>query len=59
MRQAIELHGVPKGIWLGTMRLGKCHPFHKGGVDPVPEPRQTEPLHLASRTSNKNLRQTY
>lgn len=38
MRQAIEIHGVAKGIWLGICRLSKCHPFHKGGLDPVPNP---------------------
>jgi uncharacterized protein len=35
-RQAIERHGVIKGIALGTVRLLKCHPFHPGGFDPVP-----------------------
>jgi putative component of membrane protein insertase Oxa1/YidC/SpoIIIJ protein YidD len=36
MREAIELHGVASGFWLGTKRLFKCHPYHKGGLDPVP-----------------------
>jgi len=36
MRQAIEIHGPTQGVWLGLKRLGRCHPFHEGGVDPVP-----------------------
>jgi putative component of membrane protein insertase Oxa1/YidC/SpoIIIJ protein YidD len=38
MREAIEVHGAGKGIWLGLKRLGRCHPFHEGGVDLVPGP---------------------
>lgn len=38
--EAIERFGVLKGGWMGLVRLGKCHPFHPGGYDPVP---QTEP----------------
>jgi putative membrane protein insertion efficiency factor len=34
--QAIEKHGLMKGLFFGTKRLLKCHPFHKGGVDFVP-----------------------
>ena len=35
MRQAVEKHGVVRGVYLGLKRLGKCHPFHAGGYDPV------------------------
>ena len=35
MLQAVEKWGVWRGVWMGTKRLAKCHPFHAGGVDPV------------------------
>jgi putative membrane protein insertion efficiency factor len=35
MLQAVEKHGAMRGVWMGTKRLAKCHPFHAGGVDPV------------------------
>jgi hypothetical protein len=38
MMQAVERHGVMRGVRLGFARLLRCHPFHSGGFDPVPDP---------------------
>ncbi|REK67736.1 MAG: membrane protein insertion efficiency factor YidD [Cohnella sp.] len=34
--EALETHGAVKGTWLTVRRICKCHPFHPGGIDPVP-----------------------
>ena len=33
---AIETHGTARGGWMGLKRIGRCHPWREGGLDPVP-----------------------
>lgn len=34
--EALEKYGALKGSWLALRRILKCHPWHEGGIDPVP-----------------------
>lgn len=37
--QAIQHHGVLRGVWLGTKRIARCHPWAEGGIDDIPADR--------------------
>ena len=36
MYQAINRYGIIYGSWLGLKRIARCHPWAKGGIDPIP-----------------------
>ncbi|SFI74283.1 hypothetical protein SAMN05421638_0924 [Kaistella treverensis] len=36
MIEALRIHGPFKGLWLGSKRIGRCHPWGGEGYDPVP-----------------------
>jgi putative membrane protein insertion efficiency factor len=43
--EALERHGAARGTLLAARRVGRCHPWNPGGLDPVPEatPRRGHP----------------
>jgi uncharacterized protein len=54
---AIAMHGAVRGCFLALRRLLRCHPFGRGGYDPVPLPRHDEPVTIgdAARTASEPL----
>ena len=57
--EAVQVHGAGRGSWLAVRRLGRCHPFHPGGMDPVPPARSVhgggKPERLAPLNSKQGI----
>lgn len=47
--EAVQTHGVVRGLWLALRRVGCCHPWHEGGYDPVPPHGREAGLHDSVR----------
>jgi len=54
-REAIEVHGFGSGVWMGIKRVGRCHPWHPGGFDPVPGASRPSGDHTDNESNTSSI----
>ncbi|MDP5008832.1 MAG: membrane protein insertion efficiency factor YidD [Glaciimonas sp.] len=54
--EAISTHGALKGVALAACRLGRCHPWHAGGFDPVPPSPSTASTNSPATDPDSSLK---
>ncbi len=57
--QAVQAHGVVKGLWLGLRRILRCHPFAAGGYDPLPLSGQGLEHRICEQSTGAKLKDIY
>ena len=53
--EAVQKHGALRGSIMAVKRILRCHPFHAGGYDPVPEPEQKQTAEAAPELLRRHV----
>lgn len=57
-QEAVEVHGLTRGLWLATKRIARCNPFGGYGIDEVPEPDNAQHTESSDRAAYADVGHT-